>query len=253
MSKNKLVPEGSNFIDSSPHIAQRSKLKHELIIREFPWTEKQKGFLQLVFEEKNSKIFLIDGIWGVGKTMLAVYCCLQLLNKKKCSDIIYIRNPVESSTVGHIGLIPGTISEKFAPYANPCRSKLEELLTPAQANVLINEGRIEYLPIGFVRGASWNCKAVIADEASCFTKEDLFLIMSRMGEFSKLFIIGDSFQNDIGKKSGFLEVFNAFHNDPEAIQQGIFTMEFKDETDIVRSKLLRYLMKKFRSMQRKLY
>lgn len=229
--------------DTSPVVSQRDKLKQTLTVREFPWTEKQKRFIQLA-QDKNTKIIFVDGLWGTAKTLLAVYCSLKLLADKKISDIIYIRNPVESTKHGQVGFLKGSVEEKIAPYTAPFFDKLEELLPPAEVNKLKEDKRVNCYPVGHLRGLSWNCKAVIVDEASCMTKEDLFLTLSRVGEFSKVFVIGDTKQNDIGKHSGFAEVFAIFKQDQESIDNGVITMEFKDESDILRSKLLRFLMKK---------
>lgn len=229
--------------DKSPKVFQREKIKETLSIRERPdLTPKQKRFINLALD-KNTKVLITDGLWGTSKTFLAVYCALRLMNDHKISEIIYIRNPVESSSVSRLGYLKGSVEEKMDPYSSPLFDKLDELLPSSQSNKLINDGRIQIMAPGFIRGHSWNCKAIIVDESSCLTLEDLFLIISRVGEFSKIYFIGDSFQNDIGNKSGFLKFFHLF-NDTISQENGIFTFEFKDESDIVRSKLLRFIMKK---------
>ncbi|MEK6881921.1 MAG: PhoH family protein [Nanoarchaeota archaeon] len=208
------------------------------------FTPKQKEFIRLALD-KQTKVLITDGLWGTSKTFLTIYCALKLLNDRRISEIIYIRNPIESSSVSKLGYLKGDIDEKMAPYSSPLFDKLEELLPVGEMNALINENRIKIMAPGFIRGHSWNCKVIIVDESSCLTIEDLFLIISRVGEFSKIYFIGDSFQNDIGSKSGFLKFFHTF-NDQESKDNGIFTFEFKDNADIVRSSLLRFLMKKLK-------
>ncbi len=231
--------------DKSPKVFQRNKIKDLLEIREnHVWTDKQKEFIQVALD-KNSKVLIVDGLWGTAKTYTAVYCALKLLNDKKVSDIVYLRNPVESSSVSKLGFIKGDIEEKMAPYAAPFLDKLDEFLSKGDVDKLINDQRIHVMPIGYLRGLSWNSKAIIVDESSCYTFEDLLLIISRIGEFSKIFFIGDSFQNDIKEKSGFVEFFKLFSDD-ESVANGICTFEFKDKTDIVRSKLLQFIMEKIK-------
>ncbi len=201
--------------------------------------------------DKQTKVIFIDGLWGTAKTCLSVYCSLELMSQKRVSDIIYIRNPVESSTTGKMGYLPGESGDKMLPYVAHFHEKLDEFLTKADINYLTNENRFTCLPVGFIRGRSWNCKAIIVDEAASLSKDDLLLIMSRMGEFSKMFIIGDSLnQNDIGSKTGFRDIFNIFHKDLESQENGIFTMEFKDEGDILRSRFLRFLMRKLHKVEK---
>jgi len=245
------MPKNTNgtleTFDRSPYVHQNRKLKEEITIRErSDLTDKQKQFMNLALN-KQTKVCNVDGFWGTSKTWSSVYCALKLLNDKKIDSIIYVRNPVESSTTGKLGYIPGTGDEKMAPYAAPFYSVLEEMVSKSDIKKLESEGRIKILPLGYARGLTFHCKAVIVDEAASMTLDDLLLILSRMGERSKIFIIGDSLsQSDIGKKSGFAEYCDLF-DDEESRENGVYLFEFKEDSDVVRSKLLRFLMKKIKS------
>jgi predicted ribonuclease YlaK len=241
MTKNKKTKKTTDF---SPNVPQRTKIDFELKIKErTDFTEKQKNILNIALE-KNTKCIFIDGLYGTSKSYLSVLSSLKLLNEKKADEIIFIRNPVESSTTGKIGFIPGTSEEKMAPYNAILFDKLEEMLSEPDIQKLKRENRISCHPVGFVRGRSWNCKAVIVDEASSMTWDDLFLVLTRCGEFTKIFFIGDSInQNDIGSKSGFRKMFDMF-NDEESKEFGIHCFELREYQDIVRSGLLRFVMEK---------
>ena len=258
MSKNKkttnsrsLIPKSDNLEkcssqnkDTSMHVTQRPKISFSLNIRErSDLTEKQKSLLETALD-KNTKCVFIDGLYGTSKSYLAVLSSLKLLNAKKVDEIIFIRNPVESSTTGKIGFIPGTSEEKMAPYNAILFDKLEEMLPESDIAKLKKDNRINCHPVGFVRGRSWNCKAVIVDEASSMTWDDLFLVLTRCGEFTRIFFIGDSInQNDIGAKSGFRKMFDLF-DDKESSDFGIHCFELREYSDIVRSGLLRFVMEK---------
>lgn len=230
--------------DSSPNITQRPKISFDLNIKSrSDLTDKQISILETAMN-KSTKCIFIDGLYGTSKSYLSVLAALNLLNLKKVDEIIFIRNPVESSTTGKIGFIPGSSEEKMAPYNAILFDKLEEMLPECDIQKLKKDNRINCYPVGFVRGRSWNCKAIIVDEASSMSWDDLFLILTRCGEFSKIFFIGDSVnQNDIGSKSGFKKMFNMF-NDEESRNFGIHCFELKEYTDIVRSGLLRFVMEK---------
>lgn len=230
--------------DRSPRVSQREKFKGNLTIRDLDWTEKQLEMINAGLDNKNQLVFC-DGLWGTGKTACAVYTCLQLLKAKKIDEIIYLRNPIESSA-SKIGYLKGDLDQKFEMYVEPLKEKLEEFLPPSEVNLLIQDGRIMGLPIGFIRGRSWNCKGVIVDEASCLTREELLLVISRIGRFSKCFVVGDQFQSDIGNKSGFRPLMD-FFSDQESKDNGIVTFELKDQNDIMRSDLLRFIMKKLKA------
>ena len=230
--------------DSSPSVTQRPKISFDLNIKSrCDLTDKQISILEAAMDKRTKCIF-IDGLYGTSKSYMSVLASLNLLNLKKVDEIIFIRNPVESSTTGKIGFIPGSSEEKMAPYNAILFDKLEEMLPESDIQKLKKDNRINCYPVGFVRGRSWNCKAIIVDEASSMSWDDLFLILTRCGEFSKIFFIGDSVnQNDIGSKSGFKKMFNLF-NDEESRHFGIHCFELKEYTDIVRSGLLRFVMEK---------
>jgi phosphate starvation-inducible PhoH-like protein len=237
-AKNLKVP------DTSLKVSQRPKIPYTLSLKQRnDLTEKQKNIFEIA-ENKNTKCVFIDGLYGTSKSYIAVMSALKLLNAKKVDEIIFIRNPVESSTTGKIGFIPGTSEEKMAPYNAILFDKLEEMLSESDVAKLKKDNRINCHPVGFVRGRSWNCKAVIVDEASSMTWDDLFLVLTRCGEFTRIFFIGDSVnQNDIGAKSGFRKMFDLF-DDEESRNFGIHCFELREYSDIVRSGLLRFVMEK---------
>lgn len=97
------------------------------------------------------------------------------------------------------------------------------------------------MPVNFVRGANWNDRIVIVDEAQNFTYNELMTVLTRIGEDSKIIICGDMMQSDI-RGSGFAEIFNAF-DDEESKEKGIFCTRFGTE-DIKRSEILKFIVSK---------
>lgn len=232
--------------DNSPYVFQREKLKYDLIIRDLPWTEKQKAIIELI-QDKNTKIVFLNGPAGCSKSLLAVYCALKLLNYKKISDIIYIRSIIESASKS-LGSLPGEAENKFKPFAAPMVDKMEELLTNHDIKRLFEDERIHPIPVNYLRGASYNVNFVIADEMQNAVFSEIQTIMTRMGKFSKLIICGDPAQSDLPfGKSGFLEIYNSFNND-EAREKGIFCVELSEE-DIMRSEICKYIVAKFRELK----
>lgn len=231
--------------DHSPVIPQKNKIKTGLTIRENQTlTEKQKAFLTLV-ENRDVKMIFVLGPAGTSKTYLSVLASLKLMNERRVSDLIYIRSAVESSD-SRLGFLPGESADKMAPYLAPLLDKLDELLPRCETNQLQSEGRISTIPVGFLRGLNWNAKSVIADEAQNMTHKEILTLITRVGEFSKVFVLGDVDQTDIGAKSGFKKMFDAF-NDDESKSNGIYTFEFTED-DIVRSKLVKFIIKKIKNL-----
>ena len=191
--------------------------------RRFRFSPKQKRFLELVLSE-DSKIIFVSGPAGSSKTYMSLYGMLKLMEEDFSKDILYVRSIAESADRG-LGSLPGDITEKFDPFLGPLYDKMEEIVAPGDATFLKQKGKISAVPINFLRGASWQNKLV--------------------GEDSKIIIGGDFFQSDINGKSGFNPMFNKFDDD-ESEDMGIHTFSF-NESDIVRSKILKFIIKKLES------
>lgn len=210
----------------------------------FKFTPKQVLLLDILLNPENKLIF-ISGAAGVSKTYMALYAAIQMMSEDPEKQLIYVRSIIESADKG-LGSLPGDIAEKFDPFLMPLYDKLEEIVLPQDVAHLKSTGRLSAVPINFLRGASWSNKIVIADESQNFSFKELTTLITRIGEGSKIIICGDSMQSDIGHaKTGFSPMFNLF-NDEESKNRGIQTFAFTNE-DIVRSEILRFLVKKLES------
>ena len=230
--------------DTSPKVHQNEKIKESVRIDERQLTPKQIELLNLL-QNKTTKLVFISGPAGTAKTYTSILAGLTLLNHKRVSEIVYVRSIVESSD-NKLGFLPGEMDEKMSPYIQPLIDKLEELLPKHDIDKLKKEERIHGFPINFLRGLSWNAKCIVADEAQNMTKKELITLITRVGEFSKLFICGDPDQSDINGKSGFVPTMNVF-DDEESRNNGIYVYKF-DEEDIVRSGLVKFILKKLKNI-----
>lgn len=228
--------------EDSVSISTKSKSKIHLLIRERDdLNPKQVKILKTICHPDASAIF-IDGLFGTSKTFLAVLAALRLYNADQIDKILYVRSPVYSGA--EVGFLPGELKDKMSSFNAPFYDKLAELISTGQANQLEKSGIIECIPLSFIRGSSWNRTAVIVDEASSLTFSDLILVMSRIGQQSKIIIVGDSInQSDIGNRSGLDKMFKIF-DDEESRERGIFAFEMKSEEDIVRSNFIKFVMRK---------
>lgn len=232
--------------DNSPHVPQNPKFKEGLSIRELNWTEKQKAFIELALN-KETKIIFVKGPAGSSKSLISVYCALKLLQDKKISDILYVRSPVESSE-SHLGFLPGSADEKMECYTLPFKDKLEELLPKNQIDVLEKQERICSAPVNYMRGASYNAKCLILDEAQCSSQKEIITVLTRIGKFSKCFVLGDEMQTDLppNRAGAFVKLYNLF-NDEDSKSKGVHTFEF-NEDDILRSEIVKFLVKKLKTL-----
>ena len=235
--------------DNSPYVFQREKIDYNLIIRELPWTEKQKKAIEII-TAKDTKIVFLSGPAGTSKTLLATYCGLKLLNDKKVSEIVYVRSIIESASKS-LGSLPGFSEDKFKPFALPLTDKMEELIKASDIKKLLLDERIKPTPVNFLRGASFNVNYIIADEMQNAEHFELQTIISRIGQFSKFVICGDPMQCDIKEKnkSGFKPMYDLF-DDEESRERGIHCVEFGKE-DIVRSEILKFIISKLETLKNK--
>jgi len=209
------------------------------VVQKYKINPIHERFLETCFKDV-SKMVMVDGPAGSAKTYLSVYVALQLLRTKKVQEIIYIRSIVESASKS-MGSLPGEIDEKFLPWCFPLFEKLHEFLEKPLATSLITEQYIKCVPVNYVRGLTFSNACVIIDEAQNLTTGELTTILTRFGEDTKYIVTGDTRQSDIGSKTGFKSIVEAFDSE-ESNENGIFTFKF-NELDIVRSKILKYIVK----------
>ncbi len=234
-----------NKIDTSLRVSQREKFKDSFDIKDyFRWTEKQKKFIDISLN-KDTQIVICRAPSGVGKTLLSLYCSLILLKEKKIGEIYYFRLPAESCSKG-LGFLVGDKEMKMDVYACPLKDHLDELLDKQTINKLIKEERIKVDSIGFIKGRTFHNCACICDESEDMTAQEISLLLTRLGRFSKIFVIGDDRQINV-KNSGFNTVFNLFNND-EANSKGIHTFEF-DSSDCMRNGIMKFILDRFESLR----
>ena len=117
--------------------------------------------------------------------------------------------------------------------------KLGELLPPNEVKRLMAEERAVGTPVNYLRGASLSAQYIVMEEAQNATVKELTTVMTRIGRYSKMVILGDPGQADINGASGFLPLFDWF-NQPSSQAEGIHCVSFTND-DIVRSGVLRHI------------
>ncbi len=228
-TENKFVPD--------------NPIKRQIKINQLPWTEKQKEFFRVALDY-NTKIVFVNGPAGTSKTLLSVYCGLQLLNMKAISDIMYLRSAVESSE-SKLGFLPGSADDKLKFYNLPFLDKLDELLITTKPEKLIEENRVSMFPVNFARGMNWKGKCIILDEAQNSTIKEITTVLTRMGEGSRCFVLADPMQTDLRGEmnQGAFGKLGKIFSDEESINMGIYNFNFTEE-DIMRSELVKFIVQK---------
>ena len=161
-----------------------------------PRNKEQAFSLELLMDD-SVEVVALTGSAGTGKTLLSLAVALHKLQEKKYNRVILTRT---MSQVGRasIGFLPGGAGEKFMPFNQGCLCNFENLLgaKPKDMDTVLEQLRIEFIPIQLVRGASWPKALVIVDEAQNTTPHEMLTIGTRIGEGSKFIILGDLNQRD---------------------------------------------------------
>lgn len=142
---------------------------------------------------------------GTGKTYLAMAMALSMLREKRVSRIVLTRPAVEAGEA--LGFLPGDLQEKVAPYLRPLYDAMHDMLDAEQGKRYMEDGTIEIAPLAYMRGRTLSNAFVILDEAQNTTREQMLMLLTRIGEGSVCAVTGDTSQIDLkkGVESGLLE------------------------------------------------
>lgn len=171
--------------------------------------------LQLNDEQKEAKskilentLTLLAGKAGSGKTLLACQVALDGLMRRQYDKIIITRPTVSKE---EIGFLPGDLREKMDPWIQPIYQNMYALYNKEKIEKFIEEGKIEIVPLAFMRGRTFLNSCIIVDEAQNVTHEQMEMIATRIGLGSKMIICGDDYQVDLKsrKDSGFKLLYSA--------------------------------------------
>jgi len=159
-----------------------------------PRNPAQKIYLDLLRGAGADLVFGV-GPAGTGKTFLAVCYGASLLAARKIDKLIVARPALEAGE--RLGFLPGALEEKVDPYMLPVWDALNEAL--GQETVLKRraEGRIEIAPLAFMRGRTLSHAFVIVDEAQNATIAQMRMVLTRLGEGSRMVVTGDPSQSDL--------------------------------------------------------
>jgi len=180
---------------------------------------------------------------GTGKTYLAVASAVDALLKEKVDRIILMRPAVEAGE--KLGFLPGDLSQKVDPYLRPLYDALYEMLGIERTEKYLEKGIVEIAPLAYMRGRTLNNSFIIVDESQNTTKEQMKMILTRMGFGSYLLINGDLTQIDLPKniESGLAHAIRVV-NDTEDI--GVINFDSKD---IVRHPLVRKIIDAYKRFE----
>lgn len=188
-----------------------------------------------------NKITCGTGVAGCGKTYIAAMMACEMLSRKEVRKII-ISRPNEIEGTRTIGLLPGTLEEKLTPVLAPVIEVMKNYFGLTTFEYMVKKGLIEFLPLEFVKGRTFDDCFVLIDEAEDITQEILKALLLRTGENCKIVLDGDVAQHAIKAKCGLAELMLL----STKVHLPITFVDFPSwDEHCVRSEEVRYLGKVF--------
>jgi len=199
-----------------------------------PRTETQSRYMKAI---KSHDLIYGLGPAGTGKTFIAASLAAEALASKRIEKIILTRPAVDAGE--SMGYLPGELEEKFEPYLRPFRDTLTERLGKGPLEYYIKTGKIEAIPLAYMRGMTFKDCWVLLDEAQNVTPKEMLMFLTRIGENCKVVISGDMDQADIRGESGLRDAVKRTAWIPQ-----VKVITFKIE-DVVRSGLVLDVLKSY--------
>lgn len=217
---NKLLPD-------TPYLGFKNRLK--------PKTKNQHDYIRNISEHD---ITFCQGVAGSGKTHIAMGMALEYLLDGKVDRIIVTRPVVESGE--RIGYLPGTAEEKLHPYLLPILDEINYFITMAQYASLKINNKIEIVPLGLMRGRNFHKCFIVADECQNASYDQLKMLLTRLGNESKMVLTGDVSQSDLhyNIRGGFNSMMLAL-SDLDGV-----AISHLDFSDIIRNPIISRILKR---------
>ena len=180
---------------------QRTRKKEVNIV---PRNFHQDDLLGLL-EDKNINIVFAIGPAGTGKTLISTLVGIKALMQNKINKMVITR-PAVSVDEQH-GFLPGTLQEKMAPWTRPIMDCFEDYYSPDQIEFMLNDNKVEVAPLSYMRGRTFKDSYIIADEMQNATDNQMKMLLTRIGDNSKLVVTGDLHQHERGfENNGLLRI-----------------------------------------------
>lgn len=193
-----------DYYDELEHDFDFNDIKKSTIKTKFkPRTPNQKKYNNDILN-KDLQIVIGTGPAGCGKTLFASQYAAKILLENDKTKVILTR-PLISVSGEDLGYLPGNLIEKMNPWIIPIFDILLEFMTHQKLEALINEKRLEIVPLAYMRGRTFKDCVIIADELQNSFNSQMLMLLTRLGENSKLLITGDVSQSDNLKENGLLD------------------------------------------------
>ena len=231
--------ENDSLLDKSydmmQHLSSREKKTFDKKFT-IPKPGIQRDYHNLL-NQKTKKIVVATGPAGTGKTLFATEMAVKYFLLGTYEKLIFTRPSV--SVDEDLGYLPGTLEEKMAPWVRPIYDILYNFITPKEVSALLEDKMIEISPLGYMRGRTFKNCWIVADEMQNSTTSQMKMLLTRLGENSRLVITGDLDQHDRHEEMNGLDDFlNKFKGKRSS---SITSVEFEKD-DIQRESVVKEVL-----------
>lgn len=195
------------------------------VVKIIPRNRSQEEYMLTLADAKKDIVFGI-GPAGTGKTLIAVLTAIKLFKEGDIDKIIVTRPAV--SVDEDLGFLPGTLEQKMAPWTRPIFDVLREYFTAREIEGMIEEGVIEIAPLAYMRGRTFKRSFIIADEMQNSTANQMKMLLTRLGEGSKMAVTGDLNQADRMKDNGLIDFIDQLRECQSVTRLSYVTFGHKD-------------------------
>ena len=173
-----------------------------------PRTRNQEK-LVLALQDENQHIVVTAGPAGTGKTYLAMLAAIRALKSGHCERLVLTRPAVGVEDERH-GFLPGDLVSKMEPWTRPLFDVMREHYHTRDITGMLDNGVIEISPLAYMRGRTFKNAFIIADEMQNATPSQMKMLLTRLGENSRMVVTGDLNQADRPRENGLLEFCNLY-------------------------------------------
>jgi phosphate starvation-inducible PhoH-like protein len=191
----------NNIVDINPHKHKRISIT--------PKNKSQEIYLTMLAGDRKHMVFAV-GPAGTGKTMIAVQHAINQFKDKLCQRIVITR-PAVSVDENH-GFLPGDLNQKMEPWTRPIFDVFADNFSKAEIERQIRECIVEVAPLAYMRGRTFKNAIIIADEMQNATASQMKMLLTRLGENSKMIVTGDITQADRPSNNGLLHFLGLYSN-----------------------------------------